>query len=246
MALFEALSESDDWDLCELDQLAERSRLLKAELPPGLVETHRGESAPCPVLRLSRGQGSIRDVVPSHQLARFRKYRRRAERLGEIRLVRADASNEQSMLATFFDLHAACWQARGQAGVAADPKVRAFHREVAGRAARSGMLRLYALTAGKKTIASLYGFYSKIALFCYGQGFDPAMAAVSPGMLVVGSVLEDAAREGATLVDFLRGEEAYKFRWGAVSERAYERRIARTSAGRDASSRSRISRTSRA
>lgn len=228
-ALFRALAKLGGWDLCEFGQLPPSSPLLRIDLPRGLLETHRRGAAPCPVLSLRAGEANLAGAVPSHQLARFRKYRRRAEKLGDLRLLRADASNHDEALNHLFRLHTACWEARNEPGVARETTVRAFHREVARRAARSGMLRLYALCIGEKTVASLYGFRSKETLYCYWQGFDPSVAEISPGMLVVGSVLEDAAREGVRFVDFLRGEEPYKFRWGASSQPAYERGIARAS-----------------
>lgn len=226
-AIFQTLGESTHaWDACELDQLGEGSPLLSASLPANLVEERRIESEPCPVLRLATSTDGKLSSVPGHQLAQFRKYRRRAERLGTLQLRRANADDCQEMLTTFFDLHAARWQSRHAAGMAADPLVRAFHREVTQNAARSGSLRLYALTLDGKAVASLYGFRDKNTLYCYWQGFDPSASELSPGMLIVGSVIEDAAREGATVVDFLRGLEPYKLRWGAVSERTYRLCIA--------------------
>lgn len=224
-AVWEALAEATHaWDVCELEQLSECSPLLSEPLPARLVEERRGESEPCPVLRFPTS-GPKLAVVPGHQLAQFRKYRRRAERLGELSLLRANLCNCQEMLTTFFELHSARWRSRNGTGMAADPVVQAFHREVAQGFARDGDLRLYALTSEQKTLASLYGFYGNRTLYCYWQGFDPEAAALSPGMQVVGSVIEAAANEGAMAVDFLRGSEPYKFRWGAVNERTYRLRL---------------------
>jgi CelD/BcsL family acetyltransferase involved in cellulose biosynthesis len=34
-------------------------------------------------------------------------------------------------------------------------------------------------------------------------------------MILIGHAIEEAAREGARDFDFLRGQEAYKYEWGA-------------------------------
>lgn len=214
-----------DWDLCELEQLSPDSPLYRAELPPGLVDLERSAGAPSPMLRLPTRGDPLATVIPTHQLARYRKYRRRAERLGRLTLESATLETCEEMFQSFLELHEACWKGRGQDGMAADEPVRAFHREVVQRMARRGSLRLYALRSGDRTMASLYGYWSKRKLYCYWQGFDPEYAQSSPGMLLVGAVIEAAAAEGAIAVDFLRGEETYKFRWGAKSEPAHRRRI---------------------
>lgn len=49
------------------------------------------------------------------------------------------------------------------------------------------------------------------AYACLG-GFDPAEAFVSPGILLIGHAIEEAARKGAREFHFLRGREAYNMR----------------------------------
>jgi CelD/BcsL family acetyltransferase involved in cellulose biosynthesis len=52
----------------------------------------------------------------------------------------------------------------------------------------------------------------------YIGGFDPQFSSLSPGSLLIGHAIEQAEAEGAAHFDFLRGAEAYKYRWGAVDE----------------------------
>jgi hypothetical protein len=53
-------------------------------------------------------------------------------------------------------------------------------------------------------------------MLVYNSGYDPGYAHVSAGMVLVGMMIEDAARLGLTVFDFLRGNEAYKYRFGAT------------------------------
>jgi Acetyltransferase (GNAT) domain len=54
----------------------------------------------------------------------------------------------------------------------------------------------------------------------YLTGFDPALAQLSPGRLLVARALERAGDDGAFELDFLRGREPYKYEWGAVDRPA--------------------------
>jgi CelD/BcsL family acetyltransferase involved in cellulose biosynthesis len=56
-----------------------------------------------------------------------------------------------------------------------------------------------------RTIAGLYGFVIGRVKYCYLQGIDPEYASRSPGLLLLGLVLEDAQRHGVERLDFLRG-----------------------------------------
>ena len=85
---------------------------------------------------------------------------------------------------------------------------------------RSGVLRLHALRLDGAIIATLYALADRPGrgdrrAYFYLGGFDPDCAALSPGALILGHAIEAAVREGAVAFDFLRGQEAYKLRWGA-------------------------------
>ena len=50
----------------------------------------------------------------------------------------------------------------------------------------------------------------------YNSSFDPTLAALAPGMVLVWELVERAAKEGCHTFDLLRGDEPYKYRFGAV------------------------------
>lgn len=50
----------------------------------------------------------------------------------------------------------------------------------------------------------------------YNSSFDPTLAALAPGMVLVWELIARAADEGCTTYDLLRGDEPYKYRFGAV------------------------------
>ena len=87
------------------------------------------------------------------------------------------------------------------------------------------MLRLYGLRVKGQTIASLYAFTETDVMYCYLQGFDPEFTFFSPGTIILSRVIQDAIRAKVRRIDFLRGQEDYKYRWGARDIRTYRRTL---------------------
>jgi len=118
-----------------------------------------------------------------------------------------------------FRLHGARWQSRGEPGVVADQAVRAFHESAVPRLMTAGLLRLYGIRIDGRLAGAYYGFFDRGLAYAYLGGFDPAFAYGSPGTALMGHAIEEAHREGARELHFLRGAEAYKYAWGAFDHR---------------------------
>src|SRR5205823_14747458 len=91
----------------------------------------------------------------------------------------------------------------------------------------TGMLRLHRLSIDGAAVAICYGFAAKGVACAYLSGFDPSRSQMSPGMLVMGHAIEHASAEGAACFDFLRGDESYKYGWGAVDRSKTSRHLSR-------------------
>ena len=223
-AVVETLAEDrGSWDVVSLDPLRAPSPLLDVADPLGL----RSEVVPlarCPVLDLSRSAAGLDGAVPAAMLARLTSDRRRGARAG-IRVERAAPGSEARTMESLFALHEARWRGRGEPGVLADPRVRRFHEDAASGLAARGCLRLFALVHEGRVAGALHGLCDKGRALYYLSGFDPALGRWSPGTLLVGAAIEDAAREGSREFDFLRGQEPYKYAWGAKDRTSWARRI---------------------
>ena len=205
-----------DWGAIRLDRLRHDAwlRQLPASTPWRAAED--AEEPPCPTLVAPADSRSLEDVLPSGFAYRLGRQRRHAERHGGIRL-RVAASPEEALF--LFDalsaFHAARWQARGQSGVLAHDEVQRFHRLVVPAMQRAGLLRLYGLELGGALAAVVYAFRVRDRVSFYLCGFDAAHESASPGALTVAAAIERELQSGARVFDFLRGREAYKYRFGA-------------------------------
>jgi CelD/BcsL family acetyltransferase involved in cellulose biosynthesis len=158
--------------------------------------------------------------------------RNRATRRGEVRIDKAAEADAGAFLEVLSLLHGARWQSRGEAGVLADDRVRQFQRAALPRLLSAGVARCYVLRIADAAAAVHYGFLHRERAYVYLTGFDPDFAFESPGVLLLAHAVEQAFREGARAFHFLRGPEAYKYRWGA-SDRWNRRRSFRRLAGRN-------------
>jgi CelD/BcsL family acetyltransferase involved in cellulose biosynthesis len=200
-----------DWDLLSLTDLPAASTLLKFAGESGLKPSHHDV---CTDLALPSGVEHLKNVISKHKYENLRNARSRMRRSGEGQIELATQETLNEFLDALFELHAMRWKEFGESGVLADPHIQAFHREVAPELLDRKVLRFYGLRLEGRLVATLYSFFEREAVYCYLQGFDPAYASLSAGTLLLGAVLEDAISEGKKRVDFLRGQESYKYSWG--------------------------------
>ncbi|WP_437783454.1 GNAT family N-acetyltransferase [Sorangium sp. So ce1097] len=213
---------ADDWDVADLHDLRGSSPLLAAPAPAGWSDEIEKLEA-CPMVTIPEGAGPD-DLFSPGMRARVSRARKRLAKAGALRVDVADAASVDELLDALFANHRARWISRGEGGVL-DEALRPFHRAAAAGLCARGALRLFGLRLDGRVIASLYGLAERDGLASYITGFDPELAWYSPGLVMLASAIEHAAREGARTVDFLRGREPYKYEWGAVDRWTYRRRL---------------------
>jgi CelD/BcsL family acetyltransferase involved in cellulose biosynthesis len=195
--------------------------LLRLPLPAGW-RTEIADGEPSPVLALPAARpGTL--PIPRRMADNIRHGRTRAARAGVLAYELADAGSIPALLAALVRLHTRRWSLRGLPGVLGDASVAAALGEATPLLHAAGLLRLHGLRLDGELIAVLYCLADAAgaaARHCYYYigGFDPRCAAFSPGTLLIAQAIESAAAEGAAAFDFLRGGEAYKYRWGAVDQ----------------------------
>ncbi|HET6568092.1 MAG TPA: GNAT family N-acetyltransferase [Rhodothermales bacterium] len=226
----------DRWDVCDFQQLHATSPLRVSMLSRQWRE-ETGEQDVCPVLAIPEGVRDGSDFLPRRLWKNAGYYRRRLERLGAVEIEAVTEENFAELFEALVRLHGARWASKGEAGMLAEGDVEAFHRDVAGGMLAHGLLRMYAFRLDGRIVAVYYGMSAKRRAYYYLGGFDPALEKFSPGTQIVAHALCEAAREGCTAFDFLRGREAYKHAWGAADRPTFRRivrRVARTEIENDA------------
>jgi CelD/BcsL family acetyltransferase involved in cellulose biosynthesis len=205
-----------EWQVCDLEELREGDPLLRAAAAAGFAV------APCSVCPVAPLDAGFRDSLDARFRRNLRTAKKRLAEAGEVEFVRAAGAGVAEMLDELFRLHALRWEARDEAGMLATAALQAFHREVAVRFERAGLLRLFGLRVNGESIAVQYNFTAKGRVFLYLSGFDPGWNRVSPGAVLLAHSIGDAVAEGARECDFLRKPEAFKYLWGARDRRTWK------------------------
>jgi CelD/BcsL family acetyltransferase involved in cellulose biosynthesis len=220
------LIEQDDWRRCELHPLRPGSPLLEARTAPAFTDEIL-PFEPCLAVAVPAAARDLRDILPSKIRNNLAYFRRRAERVGRVSFDTATAATLAEHLEALFRLHDARWHQLGCPGVVADPAIRRFHHAAAPLLLSAGLLRLHVMRIDERIVAVMYALHARGRAYCYLSGFDPDFGALSPGTLILGHSIWHAMREGAREVDFLRGQERYKYFWGVRERPCYGRMLNR-------------------
>ena len=83
-------------------------------------------------------------------------------------------------------------------------------------AAGAGYLQLSFLTINSEKAAGYLCFDYEGKIWVYNSGFSPGFQYYSPGWVLLSYLIQNAIGNGKTHFDFMRGNETYKYRFGAV------------------------------
>ena len=95
---------------------------------------------------------------------------------------------------------------------------RVFIRRLFELSGTDGPVRLTFLSVGGRRIAAGIHLETPDGYLYYNAGVDPDARELSPGVVMVHAYVQRAIAEGKGRLDFLRGDEPYKYEWGAVDE----------------------------
>jgi CelD/BcsL family acetyltransferase involved in cellulose biosynthesis len=189
---------------------------------PGLLTTLAGSSGltsrvevedRCPVIALPESWDAYLAALPGkdrHELRR--KLRRAAAGRPRVEVARTPAAMA-ALMDGFVALHR-----RSKVGKARfmDAPMEAFFRELGRELAAAGLAALWMLWLEDRPAAALFCLEQGGTVSLYNSGFDPEARGMSPGVVLIARTIEDAIRRGFRRYDFLRGEEPYKYGFGAV------------------------------
>ncbi len=186
----------------------------------------------CPVVSLPVG-GSFDEFLAGlgkTERHEIRRKLRRAEAVGPITLDRS--ADPLADLPAFIELHQKRW---GEAGLFPDTAggamSRTFFRRLFELLGPAGPLVLSFVAVGGRRIGAGVHLEDGDSLLYYNAGLDPDARELSPGVLMVASYVQAALSGGFRRMDFLRGNEPYKYEWGAQDE-PIQRLLVRRRVGR--------------
>ena len=173
----------------------------------------------CPVVTLPAGTDMDRylGTLGKKERHEVRRKLRRAEAVGAVRLERS--TDPVGDLDAFVDLHQKRWGVEGLfPPTTGGDQSRTFFRRLFELLGGAGTVQLHFLTVGGRRIAAGVWFEDATAWYLYNAGVDPEARELSPGVLLSAIAIGAAIAAGRRRFDFLRGDEPYKYEWGAIDE----------------------------
>jgi CelD/BcsL family acetyltransferase involved in cellulose biosynthesis len=89
-------------------------------------------------------------------------------------------------------------------------------RSIIHTAFQAGWLQLSFLTVGDEKAAGYLNFDFANHVWVYNSGLNYKYRQLSPGWVLLGHLLKWSIENGRTCFDFMRGDEAYKYRFGGI------------------------------
>ena len=217
-AFLQFLSENcEEWDFCDLADLPRRDAEAWAATAPASLDVVQEHHRFCPAIALQGSWDQYLSSLSKNTRTNLGRRQRQIEKTFKTELETVRAGDVRPAMRELFELHNRRWKERrfSGGGAFASAAVQAFHLEVAQSFAEKEILRLHRLRLDGVTRAAFYCFGMNGRVYYYLSGFDLEFSKYSLGNVMMGYAVKQAFSEGAKSFELLRGDETYKFSWGA-------------------------------
>ncbi len=162
--------------------------------------------------------------------ANVRRSRRRLEELGTVRFVRyrpkgaieGDGDPRWDLFDDMITVAKMSWQSDSTTGTTiCDEEVYHFLRDTHAAAARTGKLDLNILYLNDRPVAFTYNYAHDGQVYGLRTGFDPELAEVSPGKVLLSFLIQDSFDRGDKVFDMGVGLFKYKREWATAYPVSY-------------------------
>lgn len=221
-ALLAEFRNSKDFHLVELTDLREDSPLLQT--PGAKYESEWclhdwPVNKLCPVISLPTTPADYFAVLSKSVRKNFQYYLRKLEAQGATLEVIHGKDDLTKGINDLSRLHNARRCQKNQSGIFSTAAQKAFYEDVFERFFDAGWLELAFLNVSGERVAGVCQFNYGDSSYYYQTGYDVTWEKSSVGFVLNGLLIERAIGQGKSFYEFLRGEEEYKYRFGATLNR---------------------------
>lgn len=205
-----------EWDVWQLNCLPPDSGTLRALARAGLRGFARAPLR-SPAIELPDTFEAFLAGLSRSRRANLRRHLRRLEDGSvELREVRDPAALGATM-DRWQELRVAQWEAQGRSidPVHAGERFRAFMLAAVRRLVPSGQALVWEFLHEGELVGVYVNFVDERSFYWYLGGFDPAVTNLGLGKIAIGAGIRASIEAGRSLYDFDRGEEPYKYWYGA-------------------------------
>lgn len=221
-AVMAYLSENE-WNLVDLHCLPEASQTKEILR---LIAQNKGYNAmvypekPSPIIDLPfTWEEYLINTLDKKNRHELRRKIRKLENKGKIRWYTVnDPSSLQRELESFFDLFQKSLEEKANF---LTENIKEFFRSLAKLFSEKGWLELSFLEIDGIKSAGILAFPYDRVIYAYNSGYDPKYSSLSAGIVLFSYYIKEAINRGIKKFDFLRGNERYKYHFGAKDSWIY-------------------------
>jgi len=217
----EVLRRRREWDVAHVACLPPESPTPAALAGAGLRVLGLWPS-PCPGIELPGSFDEYLAMLPSQRRGNLRRHLKRLDG-GELELrAVTDPAQLPDTIARWQELRERQW---GETGRRIDEehlsrRFGAFMLDVTRALVPAGLALVWEVRR-EGAVAGVYvNLVDERAFYWYLGGFDPALASLGVGKIVIGASIRESVAAGRRYYDFTRGSEPYKYWYGATDRQA--------------------------
>lgn len=229
-ALLDTLARPDfpAWhslDLCTIPAASPTNTILKTMAQARGYTVEHNQHDVSPIIELPDDWETYLATLDKKQRHEVRRKLRRIEEVNAKWYVIDSAEALDQAVLDFIELHK---KSRPDKNLFMDARMQSFFAEMARALFVHGWLQLAFFEIEGERAAAIWNFVYNNDVLVYNSGYDPIKyGALSPGIVLFAHSIQDAIAAKRRRYDFLRGNEEYKYRFGAKDTEVMEVHIRR-------------------
>lgn len=171
---------------------------------------------PCPFLPLHADTANGLERLSSSLKADLRRGQRKAAALGPVSVEfrsPTDVHELSPLWDTLLQLESTGWKGQSRTALAYDQRMRSFFYAYALKACSAGILQIATLTIGDRSVAGHLAIECNNRLWLLKIAYDDDFSRCSPGLLLMGEILQYATKKGLESIEFLGAAAPWTRRW---------------------------------
>ena len=214
-------SDADRIELGNLDSIDDYPLQLRSDLRASGRIVRLEKAALCPVVDLPGEWDTFLKQFSSNFRSQIRRHYRRIENHDTWRFRTVDAADAEQFTKELVYLNRSRMDSKGKISTLEDPAFRRFLLDAVPAMARDGLAWLDVVEDDESTVGAALNLVFGDTVYYYMGGFDESAKGARPGTALFARVIMRSIELGYKHYDFLRGADAYKYRWGAVDVPTY-------------------------
>lgn len=175
--------------------------------------------AVCPAIELPSSWDEYLQRLSSNFRSQIRRHYRKVTATDGLCFRSVDCCDAQSFIDSLIRLNRQRIKDKGEVSSLENESVRTFLSASVVYMAKQGLAWMDVLEQDGETVGSSLHFVHGTTVYYYMGGFREDAKHLRPGTALFAHVIQRSIEQGFEVFDFLRGDDAYKYRWGATDRK---------------------------